>query len=90
MNQANVEKTFGNTVKYWRKKMGLTQSELAVRTGLQRTKICDIELGNCNTSLRSVLQIAEALKVPVGSLLAPFTIDKREEATPQTKPAWSL
>lgn len=65
--------------------MGLTQSELALRTGTQRTKICDIELGNCNTSLRCVLQIAEALKVPVGSLLIPFTIDKSEGAAANAK-----
>jgi transcriptional regulator with XRE-family HTH domain len=60
---------FSNKVKKLRKSKGWTQEELAVRTGLHRTYIGSIERCERNVSLINVEKIADALKVPVETLV---------------------
>ncbi len=48
--------------------MGITQEELAGRSGLHRTYITDIERGARNPSLESIHKLAEALDVSMSTL----------------------
>lgn len=60
----------GSTVRFCRQKMGLTQSELALISNLERNYVADVERGARNVTLRGIMSLAEALQVTVGRLLA--------------------
>jgi CheY-like chemotaxis protein/DNA-binding XRE family transcriptional regulator len=68
MNEANVRTSFAGAVRWWRKKMGITQEELAERADLHRTYISDVERGARNLSLESISKLAHALEVSVSTL----------------------
>lgn len=55
---------FAGNLKRLRKKARLSQEELALRCGLDRTYISGCERGIRNPSIVSVEKIAEALNVP--------------------------
>jgi transcriptional regulator with XRE-family HTH domain len=63
---------FGETVRAHRKARGLTQQELATKTGLNRSYIGGIERGGRNVSLQNVLRLAIALEIPPSQLLQPL------------------
>lgn len=51
----------GPTIKALRKLRGMTQEQLALRVGMQRTSITNIELGNQIVTETSLAAIAKAL-----------------------------
>lgn len=53
----------GNNIKKYRKKLGISQEELAVKAGLHRTYIGGIERGERNITLDSLQVIAVALNI---------------------------
>jgi len=53
----------GNNIKKYRKKLGLSQEELADKAGLHRTYIGGIERGERNITLDSLQVIAVALDI---------------------------
>lgn len=53
-----------------RRQRGLSQRELARRTGMHRTYLRDLERGTRNPSLSIVYLLAEALEVPISDLMA--------------------
>lgn len=53
----------GNNIKKYRKKLGISQEELAEKAGLHRTYIGGIERGERNITLDSLQVIALALDV---------------------------
>ena len=53
----------GNNIKKYRKKLGLSQEELAEKAGLHRTYIGGIERGERNITLDTLQLIAAALNV---------------------------
>ena len=55
---------FASNLKRLRGKAGISQEELALRSGLDRTYISGCERGVRNPSIMSVEKIAEALNVP--------------------------
>lgn len=61
-------KKFGSKVKELRKKIGMSQEQLAWETGMEFSQINRIENGVINTSISSAFIIAEALKVDVSEL----------------------
>lgn len=63
-----IQVKFGQKVKEIRKGRGLSQEELASKSGLHRTYISDIERGDRNVSIRNVEKIAKALKVKLSEL----------------------
>lgn len=65
---ADVRTNFANAVRWWRKKQGITQEELAERADLHRTYISDVERGARNLSLESISKLAVALEVSVATL----------------------
>ncbi len=60
---ADIQKKFGDKIRDLRKQKGLSQEELAFRSGLHRTYISDIERGSRNVSLKNIEKIAKALGV---------------------------
>jgi len=63
-----IKKAFGYAVKKFRNSIGLSQEELALRCGLHRTYISDIERGERNVSLESIEKISKGLSVSLSSL----------------------
>lgn len=64
-------KIIGLNIAYYRKLKGLTQLQLAEIVGISRTHMSNIEAPNMQTSisLETLLDIADALDVPVSNIL---------------------
>ncbi len=62
---------FGHNLKRLRRASGLSQDELATRSGLHRTYISSVERGNRNVSLENIFTLAAALCCDPRDLLAP-------------------
>lgn len=60
-----AQEIFGKNVAYWRKKRGLTQTELADKSGLNRVYISTVETGNQNITVSGMETFAKALNVQV-------------------------
>ncbi|MBI5893752.1 MAG: helix-turn-helix transcriptional regulator [Deltaproteobacteria bacterium] len=68
-NVANdLRKELGEKIRGLRKAAGLTQEELDEKTGLSYKFIGELERGQVNVSLDSLVKITEALGVQMGSL----------------------
>ena len=59
-------------MRVWRNRLGISQEELAERSGLHRTYISDVERGARNVSLESMEKLASGLEI---TLAAFFTAD---------------
>ncbi len=68
MQKVDVKKIFGTSVRAWRKRLGISQEELAERAELHRTYVSDVERGARNLSLESITRVAHALNIPVAEL----------------------
>ncbi len=61
-----------------RKATGMTQKELAERTGIAQSDISRLERGNGNPSLRTLQRLAEGMGMVLRiEFLAPSAMDKR-------------
>lgn len=65
----NIIKVFATNVRYYRKKKGFSQEELAGESGLHRTYIGDIECERRSISLKNIQKIADALEIDSYKLL---------------------
>ncbi|MDI6820897.1 MAG: helix-turn-helix transcriptional regulator [Patescibacteria group bacterium] len=65
----DIQKKFGDKLRELRKQKGLSQEDLALKSGLHRTYISDIERGSRNLSLKNIEKIAKALGLATKSLL---------------------
>ena len=63
------KRKLGDAISSKRKKLGLTQEGLAIKTGLSRSYIADTEGGRYTPSLNSSYKIAKALKSDLNFLL---------------------
>jgi len=70
VQKVDVKKSFGTSVKAWRKRLGISQEELAERADLHRTYVSDVERGARNLSLESITRMARALRIPVAELFS--------------------
>ncbi len=61
-------KIVGNNIRRLRKKVQLSQEELAERAGLHRTYLGGVERGERNISLLNLSKIASALRVNLAEL----------------------
>lgn len=64
-----IEKAFGENVRYFRKLQGLSQEQLAELAELDRTYISSIERGERNVSLKNIEKLANSLTVRPEELL---------------------
>jgi transcriptional regulator with XRE-family HTH domain len=67
-SETQVLRQIGHRIKALRAAKAWSQEMLAQKAYLHRTYIAEIETGNRNPSVRSLIKIANAFKVPVGEL----------------------
>lgn len=58
----------GKNIKFYRKKLGLTQQQLADKLGISLNFMGKIEVAFCKPSLDTLIQISEALNTTVSNL----------------------
>jgi len=63
-----IEKKFGERIRELRLAIGLSQEELAFRSGMHRTYLGGIERGERNPSLKNIASIAKALGLTLSKL----------------------
>ncbi len=73
-------KTVGKNIRYYRKQNNLSQDRLAEKSELSSNYIGQIELGNKQPSLESLIKIANALQVSSDLLLSDL-IEKSHSGT---------
>jgi transcriptional regulator with XRE-family HTH domain len=66
--ELNLRSGLGEAIRHERAALGISQDELAKRSGLHRTYISDLERGARNPSVGSIQKIALALEVSVAKL----------------------
>lgn len=59
----------GANVRRYRKLKGMTQEELALEAGMERSYVSDLKRGTRNPSVRALGRIADALGVEAAALL---------------------
>ena len=59
---------FGRRLRELRERLGLSQEQLAERSGLHRTYVGGIERGERNPSLINISRLARALEVDIADL----------------------
>lgn len=64
----NTLKQFGNNVKKYRMKINLSQEQLALKAGLDRTYIGGVERGERNISLNNIKKLSIALEIKISKL----------------------
>lgn len=65
------EDTVIQTIVEARKKLGLTQKELAEKTGIAQGDISKLETGNSNPSLRTLIRLADGMGMQLKVELSP-------------------
>jgi transcriptional regulator with XRE-family HTH domain len=71
MMSTDIKNRFGTAVRSRRKRLGISQEELAGRAGLHRTYVADIERGARNLSLANIEKLARALETSIPTLFTP-------------------
>lgn len=61
-------KTFGQHIQFLRKQQGISQEELAFKSGFHRTYIGMIERGERNISLSNLVKLARGLNMNIKDL----------------------
>lgn len=67
----DVVELLGANVRHYRKLKGMTQEQLALDTGMERSYVSDLERGTRNPSVRALGRLAEALAIAPHQLLVP-------------------
>lgn len=65
----DVVQLLGENVRRYRKLKDMTQEQLALEAGMERSYVSDLERGQRNPSVRALARLAEALDIPPGLLL---------------------
>ncbi|ABO60277.1 transcriptional regulator, XRE family (plasmid) [Burkholderia vietnamiensis G4] len=66
---------FGRVLRRLRRDMHLSQKDLAVHAGVDRTYISLLELGRRSPTLESIVALAAALKIPLSRLFAELEVE---------------
>src|SRR5438874_6671418 len=70
MLEPDIKGQFGTAIRSRRKRLGISQEELAGRAGLHRTYVADIERGARNLSLANIEKLARALETSIPTLFS--------------------
>jgi ribosome-binding protein aMBF1 (putative translation factor) len=77
LRDKKILRKFGQHVRQLREASGLTQEQLANDMNVEISQISRIELGKVNTSLCTIVKLAEMLKISPSKLLeVDFKVDK--------------
>lgn len=74
----NVSPDLGHQIRVIRQYLNMTQAELAKKSGISRTQITNLELGNTDTSIGTLNAIARAFHC---NLVIQFSSDYKDTAT---------
>jgi XRE family transcriptional regulator, aerobic/anaerobic benzoate catabolism transcriptional regulator len=77
MERESVLSQIGRRVRARRTSMGWTLKEIAERSGISPRFLCDLEAGKGNISVARLADVAEALDVPIVSLMSTDEEEKR-------------
>jgi len=66
-----LRKIFARNVRRTRRLQDISQEELALRAGLSRSYVSEVERAERNVSIDNIERLADALKTPVRSLVDP-------------------
>ncbi|OGO80227.1 MAG: transcriptional regulator [Clostridiales bacterium GWC2_40_7] len=61
----DIRKLYGERLKAFRKKEGLSQEDLGFKSSLHRTYISEVERGRRNISIVNIARIAKALDLSI-------------------------
>jgi len=61
----DIRKLYGERLKAFRKKKGLSQEDLGFKSSLHRTYISEVERGRRNISIVNIARIAKALNLSI-------------------------
>jgi transcriptional regulator with XRE-family HTH domain len=61
----DIRKSYGEHLKIFRKKKGLSQEDLAFKSTIHRTYISEVERGRRNISIVNIAKIAKALNLSI-------------------------
>jgi transcriptional regulator with XRE-family HTH domain len=67
----DVVQLLGRNVRRYRKLKGMTQEQLGLEAGMERSYVSDLERGERNPSVRALGRLADALSVEPMVLLDP-------------------
>ena len=67
----DMRRLVGDNVRRLRSDMGLTQEQLAERSGFTQQYISDLERGRRNPTVVSLFELAQALEVTPTALISP-------------------
>ena len=70
MESKQVQKSFGAVIRARRSKLGFSQESFADVVGVHRTYMGSVERGERNICLKNMLAIADALGMPLSTLMA--------------------
>lgn len=70
MDSGQFQKQLGAVIRARRSKLGYSQESFADAVGVHRTYAGSVERGERNISLRNLLAMAEALSMPLSTLIA--------------------
>ena len=70
INSEGVALKFGDNLRCCRSLAGLSQEELAERTSLDRSEVAELESGELIARIDALVQLAEALAIRPGDLIA--------------------
>ncbi|MDA9420958.1 hypothetical protein XH97_02090 [Bradyrhizobium sp. CCBAU 53380] len=68
-SQKRVRAALGQKVRHLRRSLKLTQADLADAAGIRRASVIDVERGQANPTLDTIVRIAAALRVEPSELL---------------------
>lgn len=63
-----IRKTFGERIKKFRQKTGLSQEKFALKIEMDRTYYASVEAGRRNIAIVNIKKIADGLGVTLGEL----------------------
>lgn len=78
-SELSIKQRFGLAIKQRRGELGISQEELAFRSGLHRTYISDIERASRNPSLENIEKLAKALEISISTLFANYGIEGNKD-----------
>lgn len=64
----HIEVHFGNAVRKYRQRLGLSQEDFADKAAIHRTYVSSIELGKVQVSIGVAFRLAAALEVPLSKI----------------------
>ena len=83
MNTTSALEILGATIRSHRKRLGLTQKQLADKTGLDHSYLSEVERGLRNMTTKNLFRITAALDCKLTVLLSP--LDDHPELNPSDK-----